>query len=154
VGLLFSEDRVPFLVKNPAYGTANVQDAVEREVPWRLIDAVVRSYREGTNIVGEYTGLRAWDVDVTLFVTPRSGPITVPFHTCNLQVRISGVTPALRAHLAVCASTVLQEAATALQKSPTLRPKCTSDLQELRLPVHDLRASGMTSPSTYLSVSS
>lgn len=121
VGLLFGAERAPYVVRNPAYGKADLQDAVEREVPWRegtrtrsarrgelldllvpilnlpdveLIDAVVRSGQEGTNFVGQYTGYRYCDIEVTIFVTPRSDqPITVPFHTCRLGMVVPGVTP-------------------------------------------------------------
>lgn len=125
VGLLFDAERVPYVVKNPAYGKADLQDAVEREVPWRegtrtrsakrgdlldllvpvlnlpdveLIDAVVRSGEERTDVIGHSTGYRNWNIEITIFVTPRSDqPITVPFHTCRLGVVIPGVTPRLEA---------------------------------------------------------
>jgi hypothetical protein len=112
-GLLFDTDRLPFVVKNPAYGQQG-GGPVSREVPWRegtsvrsatrsdLIrllsplqvlptfevlegDLQVEPCRHDPDI------LHRWELGLTLYVEPTSEElVTIPFHRCQAKFEIPG----------------------------------------------------------------
>jgi len=102
VALLFETDRAPFLVKNPSGGH------VDWEVPWRE-GTKTRSVRR-TNMVRLLSGIAAlpdvelleaslraspgnekdmfqWRLEFTLYISPQSDRLVIPFHRCKAEIR-------------------------------------------------------------------
>jgi hypothetical protein len=101
VALLFETDRLPFVVKNQAFGRA--AGSVEREVPWREGTAVRSATREdllrvlsplarlpevetlgaALCVLHVQPGL-AWSLDLYLYVTPTGEErLVIPVHRCE-----------------------------------------------------------------------
>jgi hypothetical protein len=115
VALLFETDRAPYVVKNPAYGVeAGVSAGLE--VPWREGTAVRSATRsellrllsplqrlpgfealEGSlkMRLSEELGPQrpSWHLILKLYITPKTVPVTIPYHRCRGVIRIdkSGV---------------------------------------------------------------
>jgi hypothetical protein len=107
VALLFETDRLPFLVKNPAYGTSQ-GGPVQREVPWREGTAVRSATRDEllrllspltklpevevlgaalrlTDLHGLKPPVIGWSLDLYLYITPEGdGRLVIPSHKCEL----------------------------------------------------------------------
>jgi hypothetical protein len=102
VALLFETDRAPFLVKNPGGGH------IDWEVPWRE-GTKTRSVRRANlvRLLSGITGLpdvellqaslRAspgdekdtlrWHLGFTLYISPQSDRLVIPFHRCTAEIR-------------------------------------------------------------------
>jgi len=117
VGLLFDTTRAPFVVKNPAHGTAG-GGPVELEVPWREGTAVRSARREdlvrllvplqqlpevelltcrlSASVQSRGTGATevqslSWAFQMDLYVTPSSdAPVVIPFHRSTLSLVVPG----------------------------------------------------------------
>jgi hypothetical protein len=110
VALLFETDRAPYVVKNPAYGVeAGVSAGLE--VPWREGTAVRSATRsellrilsplqelpdfevlEGSlkmKLPEEVGAQRpSWHLILKLYISPKTVPVTIPYHRCRGTVRI------------------------------------------------------------------
>jgi hypothetical protein len=110
VALLFSTDRVPFAVKNPAFGSPN-GGPVQLEVPWRecrstrsarradLIRILAPTCRlPSIEVMGAKVVVsepspscqtsHAWDVAIRLYVAPHNQDrIVIPCHRCEIGIR-------------------------------------------------------------------
>jgi hypothetical protein len=113
VALLFQTERAPFVVKNPAFGTAS-GEPVELEVPWREGRKTRSARREDlVRMLAPLTVLpeieclnceltlrvenknitdvdQSWFVNGSLYVIPSgTGPVVYPFHRCSLSVTLA-----------------------------------------------------------------
>jgi hypothetical protein len=110
VALLFETDRAPFVVKNPAFGSAG-GGPVQLEVPWREGTSIRSSTRsdllrllsplellpsfeviEGElkmRLPGEEGSRRpTWWVLLKLYIVPKEVPVVIPYHRCRGKVRV------------------------------------------------------------------
>jgi hypothetical protein len=115
VALLFETDRLPFVIKNPVFGTPQ-GGPVQREVPWREGTAVRSAARDEllllltpltrlpeVSVLGaalrvtDLHGLRpqaiGWGLDLYLYITPAGEErVVIPSHQCELFAYMHGET--------------------------------------------------------------
>ena len=114
VALLFDTDRVPFVVKNPAFGVEK-GDSIQREVPWRegastrsatradllrllvpgqkIPDYEVMGGRLMVNFKDNQHNAEyyIWSLHLELFIYPKEeGRIVIPDHKCEVSFEIPG----------------------------------------------------------------
>lgn len=110
VALLFETDRAPFIVKNPAFGSAG-GGHVELEVPWREGTGIRSATRsdllrllsplqslpsfemiDGSlkmRLSESKGGIRMpWAVTLKLYVTPKAVPVVIPYHRCKAVISL------------------------------------------------------------------
>ncbi|MCI0427906.1 MAG: hypothetical protein L0Z46_07830, partial [Nitrospiraceae bacterium] len=108
VALLFETERVPYVVKNPVFGTPG-GGPVSLEVPWRENNATRTANRsdlvkllvpvaklpalevmEATlRAIHQTSGAYTWRLDVKLYVVPRSdSQVVIPFHRSEVRAEI------------------------------------------------------------------